>query len=494
MKPITFDLKKISKKKLVVMGDFMVDEYLQGDASRISPEAPVPVVHVKKKELRLGGAGNVVLNLHALGANVTAVSLLGDDPSGDWIVEQLQKIDADTVGIMRHADFVTSIKTRVTARNQQLLRYDREVIQDAPENFVEFLNGKIHDLLSDSCAVIISDYGKGVVTEKTAAVLIQAARSLGIPVIVDPKGSNYEKYRGATACTPNMKELQLAVGTNLYAEEDILHAGLELCARCNFEYVLATRSERGMSLIDGKTGSKKDYPALSKEVIDVTGAGDTVISMFTLCFALGASNDDCCRLANLAASVVVSKFGAAVATPEEIIALQHQDKISNAKLLSWDSAAEKVAQLKSQGKKIIFTNGCFDIVHAGHISSFRQAHAYGDILFLGLNSDASVKRNKGDNRPIVSQENRAALLEAISYIDYIVLFDEDTPEQLIHAIKPDVLVKGKDWEGTKIAGQDFVEKNGGQVHFIEMEEGLSTTNIIQKILNVYGNDTVECAK
>ena len=489
MQPIQFEIDKICHKKIIVFGDFMVDEYLQGSVSRISPEAPVPVVNVTKKTRRLGGAGNVVLNLKALGAQVVAMGCFGQDAEGEWLMGCLKEHGVDVCGILQSGKVTTSIKTRVTALNQQLLRYDQETIRDVAKDFITFMEDRIDSALRDSCAVIISDYGKGVVTEETAQIMIKRAEKYDIPVVVDPRGSNYGKYCGAFVCTPNMKELQLAVGMDLFTEEDIVTAGRKLYTTCGIKYTLATRSERGMSLICGETGEKNDYPALAKEVTDVTGAGDTVVSVFTLALSLGASYADCCRLANLAASVVVSKFGAATVTPKELLEVMAVQPFWDVKVLTKEAAKKKAEILRAQGKKIIFTNGCFDLVHAGHISSFRQARRFGDVLFLGVNSDDSVRRLKGENRPIIAQENRITLLSAISYIDYIVLFDEDTPEELIQAIKPDVLVKGKDWAGKPVAGDQFVRSRGGQVCFIDLEGELSTTNIIQKIVAVYGGSS-----
>lgn len=485
---IRFDINECKNKKVVVFGDMMIDEYLEGDVSRISPEAPVPVVHVMQCTKRLGGAGNVVRNLISLGAKVAAVSFIGNDEAGEWLVECFKSYDVDVKGLCSSSEAVTSKKTRVTAQNQQLLRYDCELIKDIPTKYLHQLSITISDSLKDACVLIISDYGKGVVTAESAQVVISAAKERGIPVIVDPKGSDYSKYKGATACTPNMNELQVAVGRSLNTEEDIAQAGVELCKKCGIDYILATRSEKGMSLINGCTRKKTDYTALAKEVSDVTGAGDTVISVFSLCYALGASKDDCCRLANIAASIVVSKFGAAVASLEEIKSIISSVSKSDCCVCTMKEAARIAEKLHNLGKKIVFTNGCFDIVHAGHISSFKQAKSFGDELFVGVNSDASIRRLKGDKRPIVSQENRIKLLESLSCISYLVLFDSDTPEELIRAIKPDVLVKGKDWEGREVAGGEFVKSNGGEVRFIEMEQGLSTTNVIDKILTVYRED------
>lgn len=483
MSNITFDINKFKEAKIVVFGDMMVDEYLSGDVSRISPEAPVPVVHVKKGTKRLGGAGNVVRSLCALGAQVVPISCIGNDESGDWLVNRFKEYDLDTSGLVQNECCVTSIKTRVTSHNQQLLRYDRELIKDVPDAFLDWLENNITGYIFKANAVIISDYGKGTVTRKSAKIIIEAANRLNIPVIVDPKGSDYVKYSGAAVCTPNMKEIQVALNRTVSTEEELAKAGKELCDNCNIKYLLATRSEKGLSLIDGKTGEKSDYPAFAKEVIDVTGAGDTVISTFTLCYVLGADFDDCCKISNIAASIVVSKFGASVASPEEISEIISGNYYSESKILTLSQAKQKSRFLHTQGKKIVFTNGCFDLVHAGHISSFKQARKFGDVLFVGVNSDSSIKRIKGETRPVVDETNRLKLLEAVNCIDYLILFEDDTPQELIEAIKPDILVKGKDWESKEVAGGKFVEENGGKVCFIDLEQGLSTTNIVNKIIN-----------
>lgn len=481
MEAIERYINQFNKKCIAVFGDMMIDEYLSGNVSRISPEAPVPVVHVQSETKRLGGAGNVVRNLRALGADVIPVSCIGKDESGEWLIKRFREYGLNTDGIVQSSDSVTGIKTRVTSQNQQLLRYDREIIRDASDSFVKWLSENFADIISNANAVIISDYGKGVVTKATAKIVIDSAKKAGIPVIVDPKGIDYTKYRGAEVCTPNMKELQSAVGRMISTEDELARAGKELSEKCDIRYILATRSEKGMSLINGN-GEKRDYPAAAKEVIDVTGAGDTVISVFALCYSLGAELDDCCKTSNLAASIVVSKFGASVAYPEELRRLISDIHDGDSKILTLEQARQKADFLRHNGKKIVFTNGCFDLVHAGHISSFQQARSFGDVLFVGVNSDSSIRHIKGEKRPIVGENDRLKLLEAVDCVDHLILFDDDTPEELIKAVKPDVLVKGKDWEGKNVAGGEFVEKNGGRVCFIDLEQGLSTTNIITKIL------------
>lgn len=478
-------LNRIRSLKIVVMGDLMVDCYLNGTVNRISPEAPVPIVHVTSRDKRLGGAGNVVTNLNALGVQVSVVGYMGEDSQGCFLAQSLLEQGVDTRYLLPLNSRHTSTKTRVTAQNHQLIRYDEEEIIPAPAEFVSFLARIVEEALSDADAVILSDYGKGAITGETAQCVIESARRKGIPVVVDPKGSDYTKYAGANLCTPNIKELSEAAGYPLITEGDIFQAGISICNQYKIDGVLATRSERGMSLIDGIKAIKQDFPAKAREIIDVTGAGDTVISVITSSMAAGASLEEGCRLANTAASVVVSKFGAATASAGEILNAAEAGDSRRHKVLSQKELADMVGALRARGNRIVFTNGCFDIVHAGHIVSFRKAKAMGDILIVGVNTDRSVRALKGLDRPINNQRNRLALLEAIEYIDYLTLFDSDSPEELIRSISPDILIKGMDWKGKPIAGADWVEAHGGTAAFIDLEEGLSTTAIIEKILKVY---------
>ena len=477
--------KPFDQLKMLVAGDLMIDIYLKGSVSRVSPEAPVPVVLVKEQEYRLGGAGNVINNILALGGSVSCLSSVGTDEHGDWLVRQLDSKGVDTRFLFRTDDRPTITKTRVTAQNQQLLRFDEEIAGPVSAAVRQEIGQHIAEIVSGMDAVIISDYGKGMITPETAQCIIGKAREAGIPVFVDPKGTDYAKYAGATVCTPNYKEFREAVGRNPGSEEEIRQDGVELCARCSFDYVLLTRSEKGMSLIGGKAGTKEDYPALAKEVVDVTGAGDTSLSMFSLAFTAGYPLPECCRLANVAASVVVSRFGAVAATMEDVRQNMGGGLWDNHKIVSVEEAVRWRNEMKAQGKRVVFTNGCFDLVHAGHISSFRQARAFGDRLIVALNSDASVRRLKGPARPVVDEENRLRLLASIELIDKLVLFEEDTPENVIRAVCPDVLVKGKDWEGKEVAGGQYVTSHGGELRFIDLEEGLSTTGLIEKILKAY---------
>lgn len=474
--------------RILVVGDFMIDRYLYSSVSRISPEAPVPIAKVQRVERRIGGGGNVSLNIIALGSKVRILTTVGADDAGEELVGYMSDVGADTSYIYRDKNRKTSIKTRVVAQNQQLLRYDEEEIIAAGEAFASFISQNIGAIFENVQGIVLSDYGKGVLEPQITQMLIQEAVKRKIPVLVDPKGADYSKYSGATICTPNLKELAEAGGQpKLDSEEEIRNVSLDLCNKYHIDHMLATRSEKGMSLISRVLGTKQDFPAIAQEVCDVTGAGDTVISTMSICMTAGYPLDVCCRLSNIAASVVVSKFGAETATVDEInqvISVNDRRVLGSEKICTPKQISEIAARLKSDGKKIVFTNGCFDIVHAGHIASFWQARSFGDALVVGVNSDESIRRLKGERRPIVSLENRLKLLEALEMIDYVVPFEEDTPQSLIECIKPDVLVKGKDWAGKAVAGAEFIESYGGEVKFVELEKGLSTTAIIEKILTL----------
>lgn len=479
-------LKEHPEICILVAGDFMIDKYLYSTVSRISPEAPVPVAKVEHIEQRIGGAGNVALNIKALGSQVRVLTCIGKDSLGDELLQNMRYVAADTRFVFRSEKCRTNLKTRVVAQNQQLLRYDEEKIVPADQVFLDYICENLNQIFANIQGVILSDYGKGILTPAITQIIIQEARLRDIPVFVDPKGSDYSKYASATMCTPNLKELTEASGVQkLQSEEEIWEAAKSLCNQYDIQYILATRSEKGMSLIKRETSEKQDFPAIAQEVADVTGAGDTVISAMSVCWTAGFSPDACCKLANAAASVVVSKFGAETATVDEVnaaIGNDSRDRLMTKKCGPYAEMIAAINALKAKGQKIVFTNGCFDLVHAGHISSFRQAKSFGDILIVGVNSDSSIRRLKGATRPIVSLKNRMKLLEALEMVDFIIPFEEDTPQELIEAIVPDVLVKGKDWEGKTVAGADFVIMHGGEVQFINLEQGLSTTAIVEKIM------------
>lgn len=476
-----YDFEKIN---VLVAGDLMLDDYIGGNVHRISPESPVPVLDVKWESTKLGGAGNVINNITSLTAKARVLSCIGNDSNGDVLISLLQEKGADTRFVMRSNEISTTTKTRVVARNQQVVRLDRGVQGVYPSSFITYIENNLEAMFEGIDVFALSDYGKGVLTDDVCSKLIAYARSVNIPVFVDPKGCKWDKYRGATMCTPNLSELSQMCDIPLSQsmEDEIHRCALEIRDRYDFDYLLVTRSEKGMSLIS-ENGKKKDYPAIKKEVIDVSGAGDTVISTVLLGYAVGLSMGDCCRLANQAASVVVSKFGTATVSLAELIGGQLFS--AGRKIVSGDEVSFICDYLHECGRSIVFTNGCFDLVHAGHIYSLEQARALGDVLIVGVNSDASVRRLKGDLRPVISETDRAYMLQSLAVVDYVVIFDEDTPEELIRKITPTVLVKGNDYLGKQIAGQEYVEANGGRVELIELKQGLSTTNVINKICNAY---------
>jgi D-beta-D-heptose 7-phosphate kinase/D-beta-D-heptose 1-phosphate adenosyltransferase len=470
-------LEEFRRQSALVVGDLMVDRYIVGEVERISPEAPVPILRQREVKSKLGGSGNVILNVASLGAKVRAVGRIGDDSDGLFISSELQALGVDDSHVFANGQ--TIVKTRVVAHNQQFIRIDDETIVAPDDAIIEWIIAEIDTILDGIDVVIISDYAKGFVTEQIAQVFISAAKAKSIPILVDPKGKAGKKYRGATALTPNSHEFLELVGLAALGDEGEIKAhGLRLCDEYNFDHLILTRSEKGISVIDRARGSKNDHPAAARDIVDVTGAGDTVVSVIALALSTGFSLDECAQLANVAASLVISRFGAAQTTIEEMdLALD----AGSCKMPGMVSLLADIETLRDQGKRIVFTNGCFDIVHAGHISNFQQAREFGDVLVVGVNSDESICRLKGAARPIIGLDDRMSLLSAIRYVDYVVPFDEDTPQSLIERIRPDVLVKGKDWQGKEVAGQAFVESYGGKAEFIDLEEGLSTSSVINRI-------------
>ena len=475
-------LHNIKNCNILVFGDYMVDEYIIGSVNRISPEAPVPVIEVTKETKKLGGAGNVINNIISLGGQVKVIGCIGKDSAGDFIMEHFKNNKVNTAYFKQYKNTSTIIKTRVVSKNQQFLRIDEEKKDPILDEYVSFLKSNIDSILNKINVLIISDYAKGAVTKEVSQFLIREAKKRNVPVIVDPKGNDYSKYKGATICTPNLKELSDLYNIKVVEESDITKYGSKLCNEIDLDYLLLTRSEKGISLVDKKK-NKKDFPAVAIEVIDVSGAGDTVVATVALLLSLNYSIDDICRLANLAASVVVSKFGTATVSLNELIC-----SISNSgefKIQNIDTLKYIAEDLREKGKKIVFTNGCFDIFHVGHLRYLKESAKYGDVLIIGVNSDKSVKRLKGNNRPIVNEDERMELLSSLSFVSYVVKFDEDTPYELIKNIKPDIITKGGDYNPNTVVGKDIVEEYGGKVVICPLIGNKSTTNIIEKILEIY---------
>ena len=476
---------KAPEIRALVVGDLMLDEYLWGKAERISPEAPVQVVEVQREELRLGGAGNVVNNLVALGCRVSACSVIGDDENGQLLLEAFMMRGVNVAGIFVDHQRKTSKKTRVLASNQQIVRIDREtrdaVVRESESRLIEF----IRDEVPHCDVILVSDYLKGVLTPGVLVAIVATGRQAGIPVVVDPKGSDYRRYAGATVLTPNRKEAEAATGIAIRDEESLCRAAGKLLSEVTLDALLVTRSEQGMSLFQAD-GAVDHIPTVAREVFDVTGAGDTVLAMLGVAMGCGLGVAEAARLANTAAGIAVGKVGTSTVAPEEIIAevgRSHQD--SDTKIKNPDVLGRLVKELKNRRKRIVFTNGCFDLLHAGHVTYLQAARSFGDLLILGLNSDASIRRLKGEKRPLIGEIERAHLLAALDCVDYVVIFDEDTPLKLIETIRPDVLVKGGDYTREGVVGHELVESYGGRVELVQFVDGRSTSGIIEQILERY---------
>lgn len=460
------------KVEILVVGDLMLDHYIWGSCDRISPEAPVQVVKIANETHRLGGAGNVVQNLLALGAKVSVASVVGDDEVGLRIKNMLSELGAGGGLILSEKGRESSIKSRVMASHQQVVRIDKE--SAVKINLESELVQKVTENLRNFGVVLLSDYGKGVLSDKVCQDIINECVQLGIPVLIDPKGNDYSKYKNATLLTPNRKEASEATGIAIKNTIDLRAAIMKLKNELNLKYSIVTLSEEGIALFDKEL---EIFPAEAKEVFDVTGAGDTVLA--TLGFMLASKKDikEAIKMANLAAAVVVAKIGSATANFGEIEELLRSR--ANAEFEHKIKSAEQVAEILSQrgDKKVVFTNGCFDILHVGHTRYLAKARDFGDILIVGLNSDASVRRLKGESRPINSQLDRACVLSGLGFVDYVVIFDEDTPLELIKKLRPDILVKGADYEGKEVVGSDIVK----DVRLVEFVDGKSTSAIVKRI-------------
>jgi len=467
---------------VLVVGDLMLDRYLWGECDRISPEAPVQVVDVRSEVVKLGGAGNVVANLGALGAQVRVVSVIGEGEAAATLLDLLRQAGADTSGICTDPIRRVTQKTRLMAANQQVVRLDSETRADLSEAERADLLAAVDRQLVGADAVVVSDYGKGVCGNGVVAEVIERARARGIHVLCDPKGTDYSKYRGASTITPNRKEASEASRIDIVDEATLRAAGTQLRGELELDFCLITLSADGMALFDDD--GMRRIPTVAREVFDVTGAGDTVIASLAFALGAGVGARRACQFANLAAGVVVGKVGSASTDFEELRARASTARPTRRitdKIVDLDQLDPIVRDLKARGKRIVFTNGCFDILHTGHIKVLEDTAALGDVLILGLNSDASVRRLKGEDRPINPEEDRAYLLSALSWVDFVVLFDEDTPENLIRRLVPDVLAKGGDYTVETIVGAPIVLAGGGEVVTVPLVEGKSTTALIERL-------------
>ncbi|HCM61963.1 MAG TPA: bifunctional heptose 7-phosphate kinase/heptose 1-phosphate adenyltransferase [Morganella sp. (in: Bacteria)] len=467
-------LPDFQKAVVLVVGDVMLDRYWHGPTSRISPEAPVPVVKVTEIEERPGGAANVAMNIASLGANSRLVGLTGIDDAARALTERLNEVNVrcDFVGLPTHP---TITKLRVLSRNQQLLRLDfEEGFADVdPQPMLE----RIEQALPHIGALVLSDYAKGALAH--VEEMIALARKSGVPVLIDPKGTDFSRYRGATLLTPNMSEFE-AVAGKCTDNADIEEKGLKVIRDFDLQALLITRSEQGMSLL--RQGLPALHlPTLAQEVFDVTGAGDTVIGVLATSLAAGKTLDESCVLANAAAGVVVGKIGTSTVSPVELENAVRGRSENGFGVMTENELHQAVAAARQRGEKVVMTNGCFDILHAGHVSYLANARKLGDRLIVAVNSDASTKRLKGESRPVNPLDQRMIVLGALGAVDWVVPFEEDTPQRLIAAVLPDILVKGGDYRPEEIAGSEEVWAAGGEVKVLNFEDGISTTNIINAI-------------
>jgi len=469
------------KPHILVIGDLMIDHYLWGECERISPEAPVQVVDVKKETSVLGGAGNVINNLLSLGAKVDVLSVIGDDEAGKEIRNMLLEKGVKDNMLIVQKNRKTSKKSRVLASHQQVIRFDKES-KDEISGMSEVMLFKLfEENVKKYDIILMSDYKKGVLTELLCSKIIKTANKNDKKILIDPKGEDYSKYKNAYLITPNKKEAQIASKITIDSDEDLESAGFKLKNELRLDACVITLSEEGMAIFED---DMQKIPTVAKEVYDVTGAGDTVLATLGFVLAHKKSLQDAAKIANYAAAVVVGKLGSATVSVDEIIEYEsslHHNAISH-KIKTFETIKNSVQNLKSKNKKIVFTNGCFDILHRGHIEYLMKSKSLGDVLVVGLNSDSSVKKLKGNSRPIVNEDDRAYILSALSFVDFVVIFEEDTPYELIKIIKPDILTKGADYKNKEVIGSDIAK----EVKLINFVDGKSTTKTIQKIKEANG--------
>ncbi|MFV3075389.1 D-glycero-beta-D-manno-heptose-7-phosphate kinase [Niveispirillum fermenti] len=487
--PVLTDIAAaLAGARVAIVGDVMLDRFVYGDIDRISPEAPVPVLKLHHRREMLGGAGNVAANAASLGATTLLAALVGADAAGDRIGDLVAALPGATTRLGRRAAGPTTVKTRIVARQQQMLRLDEEEIAPPTPAETEALLTGVGAVLPGFDVLLLSDYAKGVLAGDMAPRLIAAAHGAGKPVIVDPKGHDFGRYAGADLVTPNLGELRQASGLPCDGDEEVVTAARSLIGRHRIGAIIVTRSEHGMSVVTAD--GAEHLPAQAREVFDVSGAGDTVAALLACALARGVPLTVAARLANVAAGIVVGKLGTAQVTPGELALTLHQQEAGDpvaAKIADRPLAAARTAQWREGGLVVGFTNGCFDLLHPGHLSLLRQARAACDRLVVGINDDTSVRRLKGPQRPIQPLQARAAVLAALQVVDLVVPFAEDTPLDLIQALRPALLVKGADYRVDQVVGADFVQSHGGRVLLADLQAGFSTTSTVARMVASGGN-------
>jgi D-beta-D-heptose 7-phosphate kinase/D-beta-D-heptose 1-phosphate adenosyltransferase len=477
------DLQGFSALRVLVVGDFMLDEYLWGNVERISPEAPVAIVEVERETRTLGGAGNVVHNLVGLGAQVEVLGLVGEDNPGNSLKEEMTRLGVPVAGLFSDPGRRTSRKTRVIGASQQVMRIDRETRTPAPPAFETAARKFLQDRLPGLDALVVSDYGKGVLTKALLQEVITQGRNQGCPIVVDPKGADYSIYSGATLITPNRKEAELAAGCSLALQEDLLRAGSTLRQNLSLEYLLITLGADGMLLFSADHPAQH-IPTRAKEVFDVSGAGDTVVALMALGLAHWDDAVLAAILANAAAGVVVGKIGTAPILRTELAReLGQSGPLMEDKIRTPAELCLLVPQLQAQGKKVVFTNGCFDLLHGGHIKFLEESKRLGDVLVVALDSDASVRQVKGEGRPVIGEDQRLRILAALTAVDYVTIFTSDRLPELLAALRPDILTKGSNYSEEQVAGREIVQGYHGEIKLLPVADTVSISNLIERIRN-----------
>lgn len=472
-------LAKLGRPRILIVGDLMLDRYVLGDVSRISPEAPIPILAVRGSEERLGGAGNVAANLRSMEAEVEICGVIGDDGWGKAIRELLEACGADAGALIVDDSRRTIEKTRLVSGVQQMLRVDYEEEQGFRAETVAAILEVVESRMSKVDAVVLSDYGKGVLSQEVLERTLALASAANKPVLVDPKGTDYRRYSGATLITPNRKEAEQALGRKLGDLDAVETGAQELIEQANLASCVITLGADGI-YSRTRSGDFEHAPAQARAVFDVTGAGDTVIAHLALYLGDGLELKTAVRLANHAAGIVVARLGTNAVTRSELAARLRDSHSELGAVLEGVALDQALDQWRSEKKRIVFTNGCFDILHAGHVQYLREAKSFGDVLLVGVNDDASVKRLKGESRPVNTIDDRMAVLAALEMVDAVTSFGEDTPKEIIQRVTPDVLVKGEDWADKGVVGREWVESHGGVVHLAKMVPGRSTTGILER--------------
>ena len=480
---MNIEIAKFDQCHLLVVGDLMIDEYVWGDVDRISPEAPVQIVSVKSEEYTLGGSGNVVKNLVTLGAKVTVLGVTGAGKDGKLLLEKLKDLGIDSRGIIQESGRHTTKKTRIIADHQQVLRIDRETIKEISSKTFETLIDLADKIIPDMSVVLISDYGKGLITRSLVSKLVSIAKAHNKITIADPKGLDFKKYSGISLITPNKKEASLASGVEILDEKTLSAAGTRLLKKTGVERLLITCGKDGMAFFEPDQKMFK-INTDAREVYDVSGAGDTVVAVLGICLAAGMSYRKSITIANTAAGIVVGKVGTATVTKKELVqALKQTPEKIVSKYKSLSELSELCRKLQKNRKKIVLTNGCFDLLHVGHIKLFSASKQLGDALIVAIDDDDSVRCLKGLGRPVISAKERVRILSALDSVDYVVIFATKELDKVIEAIRPDILTKGSNYASEKVLGMEIVESYGGRVELIPTTEEISSTQIINNIKN-----------